>query len=432
MLVPLLFSFITLFATCCIEYATLTMRRKISTHVLVRAVSYILGASVYLVLHRLGVRSVFLYYLISIVYLCTCHYLFTETLAQKVFLFFSDWCLTTFVSALCNWATVLIADAELRIPLRFGLYLACCVVLLPLYFRHGRLYVREMLGFFEKARPIYAAFPFLAFVLFAVFFGPLNTASSLVQFLTMGLFICFILFTYYLFIAYFHTVFSRLLVENRLLNAERQLGLQKKFYAEVDKNVRLQQERLHDTRHHLVALSAMAAAGQADELSQYLSRLLEQSGKSESVRYCENDVANAVLGGYISIAKEKAIAVSTELDLPQELGMDEYELCTLFGNTLENAIEACQRIPADSALYDKRYINLRSRAEHGRLLIRIENSFHDDPAVKADSFTSSKGALGGIGLESVRAVLDLYHGSLSCERQGSDFLLSAVLRLPSS
>jgi signal transduction histidine kinase len=377
----------------------------------------------------LGVKQYFVYYFISTIYLLACHYLFTESLPQKIFLFFTDWCFTTFVSALCNWATAWISAEDLRNLIRGGLYLTSFLVLLPLYFRHGRRFVREMLGLFEKANPVYAAFPFLAFVLFTVFFGPLNTTGSLSQFITMALFICFILFTYYLFIAHFHTVFSRLQAGNSLMNAERQLGLQKKYYAEVDKNLRLQKERLHDTRHHLVALSAMASAGKIDDLGQYLSRLLEQYGSTNSDRHCENDVANAILGGYISIAREKGIAVSAELDLLQKMGIDDYELCTLFGNSLENAIEACQRIPEGSALFAKRYIKLKSKVEQDRLTIRIENSFQEDPSTEKGGFASSKGARGGIGLESVRAVLDLYHGCMSCKRQGSVFVFSAVLCL---
>ncbi len=429
MFFPLLISFITLFATCCIEYSTLTMRRKLSTHILVRVAAYALGTSMYFLLRRLGVKQYFVYYFISIIYFFACHYLFTESLPQKIFLFFTDWCFTTFVSALCNWATAWISPADLRIVLRTGLYLTSFFVLLPLYFRQGRRFVREMLGLFEKANPVYAAFPFLAFVLFTVFFGPLNSTESVFQFITMALFICFILFTYYLFITYFHTVFRRLQAEGNLMNAERQLLLQKKYYAEVERNFRIQNERIHDTRHHLVALSTMASTGRIDDLGQYLSRLLEQYGGSTAARQCENEVANAILGGYISIAKEKGIAVSAELDLPQRMGMDEYELCTLFGNSLENAIEACQRIPADSALFPKRYIKLKSRVEQDRLTVRIENSFQDDRAIVKDSFASSKGSRGGIGLESVKAVLDLYQGSLSCERQGSAFIFSAVLCL---
>jgi sensor histidine kinase YesM len=61
----------------------------------------------------------------------------------------------------------------------------------------------------------------------------------------------------------------------------------------------------------------------------------------------------------------------------------------------------------------------------------MENSYHDDPSVKKGSFNSSKGARGGIGLESVKAVLDLYQGCLNCERQDNTFIFSAVLNLES-
>ena len=405
------------------------MRWKLSTHVIVRISAYSLGSFLYFLLYHLGVRHYSMYYCISGIYLVACSYLFTETLSQKIFLFFSDWCFTTFVSALCNWATAWIPAENLRYLVRFSLYISSFLFLIPLYIRHGRSYVREMLYLFNKSNPVYAGFPFLALVLFTILFGPLNAAESLPQFITMALFICFVLFTYYLMIMHFHMVFASLQTEYNLVNAERHLVLQKKYYEEVEKGLRIQHERLHDTRHHLVALSAMTSAKQPEAVSEYIAKLLEQYGRSSSRRFCENDVANAVLGGYIGIAEEKGIAVSVELDVPEEIGIDEYELCTLFGNTLENAIEACQRIPVESDLYDKRYIKLKSRVERGRLSILIENSFNDDPAAKKDGFLSSKGARGGIGLESVRAVLDRYQGCLNCERVEDKFIVSAVLLL---
>jgi len=262
--------------------------------------------------------------------------------------------------------------------------------------------------------------------------GPLNPAVSLSQFLTMTLFVCFILLTFYLMITHFHTVVSRMQAENNLMHAERQLVLQKKFYAEVEKGIRTQNERLHDTRHHLLALSGMASDGNNAALNQYLSRLLEQQGKGITARYCENDVANSVIGGYISIAEDRKIAVSVELDLPANMGIDEYELCTLFGNTLENAIEACERIPEDMPLFRTRYIRIKSRVEQDRLTIRIENSCMKDPAAEQNSFASSKGNRGGIGLQSIQTVTDLYRGCMNCEKQENTFIFSAVLCLKPS
>lgn len=429
MLIPLLFSFITLFATCCIEYGTLTMRRSIPTHITVRLIAYTLGTCLYYFLYRLGVKHYVFYYFISVIYLLVCVYLFAESLPQKIFLFFTDWCFTTFVSSLCNWATIFIDAGNLRYSVRAALYLAGFAVMLPLYFKYGRKYVREMLRLFEKSNPGYVALPFLSLVLFTVLFGPLTPVKTLSQFVTMALFITFIIFTYYLMIIHFHLLIARLQIENNLAGAEKQLVLQKKYYAEVEKGLRVQRERLHDTRHHLTAVARMASDGNTEALHQYLSTLLRQYEQGINARYCENEVANAVIGGYVGIAQENGIAVALELDLPQTIGMDEYELCTLFGNALDNAIEACQRVPEQSSLYPKRAIKLKSRVDQDRLTIRIENTFQNDPSVDKDSFASSKGAQGGVGLESVKTVIELYEGCLSCERKESSFIFSAVLCL---
>jgi len=329
MLIPFLFSLMTLFATCCIEYGTLTMHHRLSTHIIVRITAYSLGTALFFFMGSHGIKNPLCYYCISIIYFMVCNYLFTESLPQKLFLFFTDWCFTTFTSSLCNWATAWIEAENLRLIVRACLYGLCFITLLPLYYAHARQYVKEMLNLFKKQNPIYALFPFLSLVLFTVLFGPLNDASTLFQFITMALFICFILFTYYLIIVHFHTIFNRLKVENNLMNAERQLILQKKYYAEVDKGVRVQKEQLHDIRHHMVALAALASEKKLDEMSRYIASLEKRFSQSNTFRYCENDVANAVLGGYIGMAKEKRIAVSVELDLPQKMGIDEYELCTL-------------------------------------------------------------------------------------------------------
>ena len=63
----------------------------------------------------------------------------------------------------------------------------------------------------------------------------------------------------------------------------------------------------------------------------------------------------------------------------------------------------------------------------GRLVIRIENSCYDVESDDEDDFLSSKGAEDGVGLESVRMVVERYQGCLSCRRHENAFIFSAVL-----
>ena len=244
----------------------------------------------------------------------------------------------------------------------------------------------------------------------------------------MILFEGFVLFAYFLLFIHFESVHDRKEAEERLRETERYMLLQKKYYAEVDRGIRAQRDLLHDIRHHLLVLDSLSKNGNYDELSRYVETLQENYGRRFTKRYCGNVTVNAVLGGYIEIAEEKGISVTTELDIPGNIGIDEFDLCVLFGNSVENAIEACLRIPPESDLFADRALVIKARCEKDRLVVWIGNSCPDDsPEDRDERFPSSKGALGGIGLESVRAVVERNKGCLNCERRGSSFILSAVL-----
>lgn len=340
-----------------------------------------------------------------------------------------DYSATSFLSSFCIWIVAKLHFGNLKDLAASLLYCLIIIILLPIYFRYIRPRVRQILYLFRKSNPLYAAFPFLSFVLFTILFGPIAVPETTSWFVSMILYAALIILTYYILFSHFTTVYDNLQADGDLVLAERQLTLQKRYYEEVDKGIQAQNKLLHDVRHHMIALSTLTKAEDYKAIDQYMETLLDAYDPPGIRRFCKNAAANAIIGGYVNMAQEHGIMTRTDLDLPARIGMDDYELCTLFGNTIENAIEACERIPKTSALYEKRYIDIRSKIDKGRLVVRIENTFLDDPKRKDQGFSSSKGS--GIGLESVRAAVELYQGSMSCERQDALFVFSAVLRLRS-
>jgi two-component system, LytTR family, sensor histidine kinase AgrC len=420
---------ISLIAQLVLEYSTLTKRHSLASHIIVRTLAIFAVAFGYVALYQIGSTNLLAYYAVSAVHLCACLYLFRESPAQKVFLFFMDWGFTTFILSLCTWlGSWLVPDDEMLI-VRNILYTCFLVIIVAVYVKFLRYRIREILAIFNKGQKIYAIFPFLAFSLFTMIFGPLKKLDTTEGFFPMMLFELFVVFCYYLMFSHFYVIFDRLRTEDDLKSAERQLDLQKKYYEEVDNGIQAQRRLIHDSRHHIIAMASLARSGDYPALARYFDELLENYDRPTVRRYCEDSVANAVIAGYVDIAELKGIAVKTELDLPPGIGIDEYELCALFGNTIENAIEACDRIPETSALYAARSIGIKSMVDKGRLVIRIANSYQEDPSIVKGGAKSSKGASGGIGLESVRTIVDQHRGSLSCDRQKGLFVLSAVLCL---
>lgn len=423
----LFFHTITFVGITILAHCTLTVRRSKLLIALIWIANYLFVFIGYIVLHRAGISNWLLYYLLSITSFGVYLYIFEASFAQDLFIFFMFWGFSSFLSTLSNWFAYWLDLGSFAIAAQCLFYLGCFACIIPLYRKYWARAIREVLTLFLKGKSIYAAFPLLSFIVYVALFGPLTETISIKWFALMILFECLILFMYYLLFSHFRLIYDHLRAEDRLENAEQQRALQKKYYEEVERGVQTQAKLLHDTRHHLLAVASLAQEEDSTAIKQYIEQLLAHFGSTHERRFCEHSVANAVIGGYIDIAERNGIAVSTEIDLPQAIWIDEYELCTLFGNTIENAIEACQRIPMTSAHYTGRYIDIRSSAADGRLIVRIENSYEGELVKGKNRFSSSKGALGGIGLESVGMVVDTYSGTMSCEAQDSVFVLSAIL-----
>lgn len=412
-----------------VEYATLTKRRSPLEHVLVRVIALFSSLACFYLMRRLAVRSVFPYYFCSIPIFIPCLALFTENFAQKVFFCFTSWGATTFLSSVCNYLAFWITRGRAVYPLRYFLYFAASALVLFLFWHFARAGYRTLLSSLAKGNPLYAFFPVAAFVLLSLLFTPFDISLTVPKFLEMLLFECFTIFTYYLMASHFTAIYKRSQYETRLENAERIVSLQKKYYTEVEKGILAQAKLMHDARHHYVVLSSLAQSGDCKTLGAYLERLLGDGFVAPQKRYCANAVANAVIGAYIEIAEAKGISVKADIDFPADMGIDDYELCALLGNALENAIEACQRIPVESEPYSSRTIGIKARVADNRLVVRIENSFQPLPGDREGLFPSSKGIRNGIGIESMRSIVDSHQGALHCERKEGIFVLSAVLGL---
>ena len=98
---------------------------------------------------------------------------------------------------------------------------------------------------------------------------------------------------------------------------------------------------------------------------------------------------------HLDVYKRQAL-----VSLPADLSIDEIDLCLVFSNLLENAIQASVKTePA------RKKINVEVYPRHNHLLlIHVENTFDGKIQQKNNIFQSSKHSGNGIGIESVRDV----------------------------
>lgn len=104
--------------------------------------------------------------------------------------------------------------------------------------------------------------------------------------------------------------------------------------------------------------------------------------------------------------------------------MEELDLYTLFGNALDNAIEAVSQLPEG----ENKFISLTSQREDNMITVHIENPFSGKlefsgglPSSKRDS------RYHGFGLRSMERIVHEYGGALAVQQRGNIFCLDLLL-----
>ena len=221
---------------------------------------------------------------------------------------------------------------------------------------------------------------------------------------------------------------ERLIFDMNLL--EHSLLEQKKYDSLITTNEQLFKKQRHDLRHQLVAIKGLANT-ENKQLNEYLDALIH-SIPSAPASYCENRVVNSILSYYSAICRNENIALETKLIVPEtdDAALDN-DLCLVFGNLIENAIEACRRMDTSDSLNEKssHFIRLHAHVHYKTLIITMDNSFDGHVTIQNGKYRSSKRDDYGIGLSSIRSVAGKYDGDVAFEAADGIFQSSVYLQI---
>ena len=208
------------------------------------------------------------------------------------------------------------------------------------------------------------------------------------------------------------------------------LKLQTRFAAEsaaqMRASIRQVRSLKHELRHHVETLQALYAAGDSLRLGEYLAGLGRQKDALPPLYYSENFLVNALLAARLGPAQEMGVRIQCTASVPAALPIADADLCTLLTNALDNAAEACERLPPGA----DRFIRL-SLAVRGELLVLSCANAAPPRAPGAPLATSKPDpASHGLGIPAMERVVRAYGGALDLAQQGRVFTLRAVLHLP--
>lgn len=98
----------------------------------------------------------------------------------------------------------------------------------------------------------------------------------------------------------------------------------------------------HDILHHLRVMSGYAQAGDYDRLKEYLDALVEQMPDMDGgiTAGTMRPIFFKILRG---TGQKRGIRFNCDAQIPPDLPCTPVDLCTVLGNAMQNAVEACQR-----------------------------------------------------------------------------------------
>lgn len=214
-----------------------------------------------------------------------------------------------------------------------------------------------------------------------------------------------------------------------VLSHEKKLEQEKSFYMINQKYYKnLEQEQFqirrlrHDMANHLNAMYSLPE----NELRKYLEQLINSPAMQSSKRFCKNNVINAVLAAKKENMETQKIKWKFNVALPAEIPVKDVDLCAVFANSLDNAIEACEKLPES-----KRFVTLKAKADKGLLIIQVQNTIKEMPVKRNGFLSTTKQNVNehGFGLLSIKEIVKRYNGSFSITIKDKKFTLLMYLLL---
>jgi hypothetical protein len=205
----------------------------------------------------------------------------------------------------------------------------------------------------------------------------------------------------------------------------RSLDMQRTLYNRLSQSTEEVRALRHDLRHQLSAIRGYLQKGNVDGALGYVDAISGNIPEIADKLLCDNFAVNAVAVHYLNVATENHIQTDLRLVVPEDLGrIPSNDMSIIVGNLFENAIEACEFVEEE-----RRFIRMSSKVTRRLLTLVIDNSFDGTYTERGGEFYSRKREGKGVGISSVRAVVQRYGGSLKYEVANGVFMTSLYVKM---
>lgn len=197
--------------------------------------------------------------------------------------------------------------------------------------------------------------------------------------------------------------------------------LARRQFAEVQNTYYEMRGWRHDYKNHMQVLKIYVENRQWEECIDYISQINEDLNSVDHVIKTGNIMADAIVNSKVSLAKSKDISLDITAKVPVKLPVSDVEFCVLFGNLMDNAIEACEKINPEN----KRFIRVYTGIFKRQFYISVTNS--TDSKERVGRYFSLKGEGHGFGLYRIDKIVKERNGYINRKDEPGVFATEIML-----
>ncbi len=209
--------------------------------------------------------------------------------------------------------------------------------------------------------------------------------------------------------------------ENEML--EYQNKLQTEYYRKIQENLDKTAKLRHDINNLIqiiniqISKNTTESREDAKKIAGEITCIMDNT---KTRKFCDNRIINTVLFDKMTFAGKNAIKIIDNIFLGENSGITDFDLCRVFINLLDNAINALID-------YDKgknKNIVISCKENNGYIYIKCEN-----PSLESIKKSKNKSSSRGYGLKIIKDIAEKYDGTLIIKNENSIF--SALVTLKS-
>lgn len=192
-------------------------------------------------------------------------------------------------------------------------------------------------------------------------------------------------------------------------------------YALAKENIDIINVKCHDLKHKFAAFRGRL---EEEEISEMESAVMIY----DSIVKTGNEVLDVVLTEKSLLCGKNGIQLTVTADDSRLSFMSRSDQYSLFGNIIDNAVEAVMKIPDES----RRVICLDLRTTGRLLSVHLENYFVGELKFEGGlpQTTKTDVRFHGFGMKSVRMTAEKYGGNVVARTDGDSFLLDIMIPVP--